>query len=248
MVTKSLRFMIALGSLINFKTWRTFLHTYEATKFDHDFSVSWSQAGEDLVVKEILDSIDKGRYLDIGAHHPSRFSVTRHLFQKNWSGVNVDANQDLLYEFMKKRPNDVNLNFCVGFEKHCSITIFREPAISSIAATWVDRFVQEGNQILEKRNVPGISLRRLIEENFQNGELDFLNVDIEGADLQALESGEFNNLEFRLWPKWVLLEAKAPISKSLEIDSVRLMINFGYEPYVALTNVLLLKRPNRISA
>ncbi len=245
MILKSLRFTRALIALLNPKTWGSFTQTFESTKFDYKFSVSWSQAGEDLVINEILNNVNRGRYLDIGAHHPSRFSVTRHLFQKNWSGVNVDANQDLLANFIKKRPTDINLNYCVGIEKVYRITIFKEPAISTIEATWVSRFMDEGNQVLEVRDVPGISLRRLIEENFQTGGLDFLNVDIEGADLEALESAEFNSLSFRLWPNWVLLEAKAPISRAVESESVKFMVNLGYEPYVSLTNALLLRKPVR---
>jgi FkbM family methyltransferase len=244
MIHRIFRFVRAISSLSQYKIWGTFTQTYELTKFDYRFSVSWSQAGEDLVINEILSGIDNGRYLDIGAHHPSRFSVTRHLFQKKWSGVNVDANRDLLSEFEVKRPHDVNLNYCVGLERDYRITIFKEPAISTIEATWVSRFKEEGNQILEVREVPGITLRRLIEENFQDSELDFLNVDIEGADLEALKSADFDVLEFRLWPKWVLLEAKAPISNAMKSGSVGLMIDLGYEPYVSLTNAMLLKKPN----
>lgn len=43
------------------------------TKFDHGFSVSWSQAAEDLAILVVLGDIQEGRYLDIGARHPTSF-------------------------------------------------------------------------------------------------------------------------------------------------------------------------------
>jgi hypothetical protein len=57
-----------------------FTRTYEQTNFDFDFHVSWSQGGEDLALLSIFLGQQGGVYIDVGAHHPSRFSVTRHLY------------------------------------------------------------------------------------------------------------------------------------------------------------------------
>jgi len=131
-VRKVIKGIKGLSLLLNPKTWGPFSEIASITKFDHAFSVSWSQGGEDLGLLSALMNVENGRYLDIGAHHPNRFSVTRHLNQRGWSGVNVDANSDLIPEFNKKRPRDRNIWSCVGLNDSYIFHIFDEPAISTM--------------------------------------------------------------------------------------------------------------------
>jgi FkbM family methyltransferase len=227
--------------LLNKRSWGPFTEAYETTKFDHAFSVSWSQAAEDLAIMPLLGRISNGKYIDIGAHHPSLFSVTRHLFQNGWSGVNVDANTQLIAIFDRERPNDKNLNACVGSKSEYKINIFDEPAISTISAEWTKRFESENNKVVDSRAVRGITLRSIFDLNFPSQSPDFLNIDIEGADFEALVSGDFASLEEFRKPKWVLLEALAPVSKSVATESVNYLIEQGYEQYLVLPYSTLLK-------
>ena len=48
-----------LISLVNPRVWGPLIHAYQRTRFDHDFSVSWSQCGEDLALVALLDSDKK---------------------------------------------------------------------------------------------------------------------------------------------------------------------------------------------
>jgi hypothetical protein len=100
-INKLLRFIRALCKILDLKTWGPFVEIAEVSGFDHAVSISWSQGGEDLALLSLL-GMELGSYLDIGSHHPSRFSVTRHLYQRGWSGVNVEANSALIPEFNKK--------------------------------------------------------------------------------------------------------------------------------------------------
>ena len=97
-VIKMIKSLLLLRSR---KTWGPFVESAQITKFDHAFTISWSQRGEDLALLSLFDGKQNGTYLDIGAHHPTRFSVTRHLYQLGWTGVNVDANQVLIDKFEK---------------------------------------------------------------------------------------------------------------------------------------------------
>jgi FkbM family methyltransferase len=243
MQNKPMRFIVALTCLLRKRSWGPFTEAFETSRFDHAFSISWSQAGEDLALMPILGKITNGRYLDVGAHHPSRFSVTRHLFQSGWSGVNVDGNVDLLREFEAQRPKDLSLNFCVGTQSSYTLNVFNETAISTVDSAWKSKFLSEDNAILESREVQGITLRTLIEKYFSNGDLDFLNIDIEGADLDALISADFSNLEFMLWPKWVLVEANAPLSVASQSAAVQHLHSFGYQIYLVLPYACLLQKP-----
>jgi len=93
---KGLRMIRALLTLINPKHWGPFVEAAETSGFDHGFTISWSQGGEDLALLTYLKETQNGSYVDVGAHHPDRFSVTRHLYQSGWSGVNLEANPAFL--------------------------------------------------------------------------------------------------------------------------------------------------------
>lgn len=233
--------MRALLSLGKRKSWGPFLEAFETTKFDHSFSISWSQAGEDLSILAILAKIERGRYLDIGAHHPTRFSVTRHLFQRGWTGVNVDGNVDLIGAFLQSRPLDTSLNYCVGNEKNYQLSVFDETAISTVNASWVEKFVEENNVRNTVRTVPGITLRELLDTYFPTTGPDLLNVDIEGADYEAISSGGLNSLPSIRKPTWILVETNAPLSRTLKTDTVQLLVTWGYEIWLVLPFACLLK-------
>ncbi len=235
------RLLRALLSLRKKSAWGPFVEAFETTKFDHGFSVSWSQAAEDLAILAALEVIEGGRYLDIGAHHPTRFSVTRHLFQRGWSGVNVDANADLIPNFLHARPLDISINYCVGDEREYQLSVFEETAISTVNQEWDAKFLQENNVRNSVRTVPGITLQKLLGEHFPTKGPDFLNIDIEGADLEALKSGNFNLLSRNLRPVWILVESKAPLANTVQNESVQLLVSWGYELWLILPFACLLK-------
>lgn len=208
------RLLKSLLLLLSPRTWGPFSLAASETRFDHSFTVSWSQCAEDLVVAQALESVQAGRYLDIGAHHPSRFSVTRKLFERGWSGVNVDANEMLLRAFKKSRPSDVSLNVAVGSETSYRLTIFEESAISTVDDKWRERFIAEQNKVGKTITVPGRTLRSILDEHFQVDGPDFLNLDIEGADLAAIVSGEFETLSKKRRPRMILVENPDPSDPS----------------------------------
>ncbi len=238
---KILRLFRSLVGLLNPRTWGPFTEVFEATKFDHAVSISWAQSGEDLALLSVLNQTEPGRYLDIGAHHPSRFSVTRALYQRGWRGVNVDANKDLLSRFESERPLDTNLNYCVGTLPEYQIAIFEEPAISTVSKEWEKKFLSEQQVIQEYRVVQGITLKELVKQYFQADQITFLNIDIEGADYDALLSLDLPNLTKSLWPHWIMVETAPPVAKALNHTSVSYLTDNGYSPFLVLPNASLLQ-------
>jgi FkbM family methyltransferase len=182
-----------------------------------------------------------GLFIDVGAHHPSRFSVTRHLYQTGWSGVNVDANQELIDAFNKKRPRDINLCVAVGLEPSYNFTIFEEAAISTLDSEWRDKFIDEDNIIAKEVVVQGRKLRSILDDFSPEHRIDLLSIDAEGSDLQVLQSIEFETLEKSRFPKWLLLEAAPPVSNALETPAVKLAIDWGYSPHMVLAYSTLLQ-------
>lgn len=182
-----------------------------------------------------------GLFIDVGAHHPSRFSVTRHLYQMGWSGVNVDANQELVDVFNKVRTRDVNLCAAVGLEAKYTFTIFEEAAISTLDSEWRKKFISENNKIVKEVEVEGRKLRSILDDFQPKERIDLLSIDAEGSDLQVLQSIEFETLEKSRFPRWLLLEAAPPVSNALQTPAVKLAIEWGYEPHMVLAMSTLLK-------
>lgn len=238
---KPLRFLIALSNLARKSSWGPFTEVSEATKFDHAMAVSWAQAGEDLALLHAVNGQKNGIYIDVGAHHPSRFSVTRHLYQLGWTGMNIDANQKLIDVFNKVRQKDINLCLAVGQEREYIFTIFEEPAISTLDNEWRDRFVRENNKIDKVVKIEGRKLRAILDDFRPTERIDLLTIDAEGSDLQVLQSLEFETLDKKRYPRWLLLEASPPISNALNTPSVKLAMEWGYEPQMVLAMSTLLK-------
>ena len=226
-MSKVIRGILALISLLNPRTWGPFLHAWDRTKFDHDFSVSYSQGGEDLALLHLLKKTN-GRYLDIGAHNPDRFSNTRLLYDKGWSGVNVEANPGLISAFNERRPRDLTLWACVGSETEFRFTIFQEPALSTSNNDWKEKFLSESQEIFEEIDVKGVTLHELIVKYFHEGDLDLLLVDAEGSDFDVISSGNFGDLPRNLLPNWIVVETPRPVEAALNEATVRYLQDHGY--------------------
>ena len=229
--------------ILNPKTWGQFVEISEVSGFDHTVFISWSQGGEDLALLPLLEK-EFGSYLDIGAHHPSRFSITRHLYQRGWCGVNVEANFVLIKEFNKKRKKDVNLWNAVGAEASYNLTIFEEPAISTVNLDWKEKFVLENQQISRIDKVPGITIREILDTYFYDKKCNLLTIDIEGADYEALRTIDFKTLNKTRYPDWILLETTPPVAAALKTESVIYAMENGYAPHLILPMSTLLKNAN----
>jgi len=237
------RFIKALFLIINPKTWGYFTTVAETSSFDSAVSLSWSQGGEDLALLSLVGA-EVGHYIDIGSHHPSRFSVTRHLYQRGWTGANIDANPALIPEFNKKRKNDINIWSAVGFESSYQLCIFEESAISTVNESWKEKFILANQKIVGVMEVPGITLREIIDTYFNDKKIKLLSIDIEGADFEALKTIDFKTLSKNQFPDWILLETKPPIKDALKTDSVAYAIENNYIPYLVLPMSTLLKNAN----
>jgi hypothetical protein len=75
---------------------------------------SWSQEGEDLILQRIFEGQTTGFYIDVGAHHPRRFSNTFSFYRLGWQGLNIDAMPGSMVAFEKDRPPDINLEIGIG--------------------------------------------------------------------------------------------------------------------------------------
>ena len=97
-------------------------------------TLSYSQEGEDLILKRLFDGQKKGLYVDVGAHHPKRFSNTYLFYKMGWRGINIDAMPGSMEKFKEVRPEDINIEAAIS-DKDELLTyyIFNESALNTFS-------------------------------------------------------------------------------------------------------------------
>lgn len=185
-------------------------------------NVYYSQEGEDILLKRLfINDGYKGFYVDIGAHHPTRFSNTYAFYLKGWCGINVEPNPDTFKLFTKKRPNDINLN--LGVAQKSSLLkyyMFDEPALNTFDEEMLEsRLKKTSYKHIKTIKVEVTPLSKIFDSYIlQNQQIDFLTIDVEGYDLDVLKSNDW--LKYR--PKWILVEEL----NLLDIESLDFPIHY----------------------
>ena len=169
------------------------------------FKKSYSQSGEDIIIKFIFDSLSiaKPSYIDIGAHDPFLISNTALFNELGSKGINIDPDDNLLEKFKAVRPEDINLNIGVGPEKSkMELYIMSEKALNTFSKKEAENCVKEGLEIIDTKSVNILTLNEIIIK-YNNGNFpDFLSLDAEGFDFDILKSINFNHY----YPKVICVE------------------------------------------
>jgi FkbM family methyltransferase len=162
----------------------------------------YSQFGEDIALLRLLPK--KGIYVDVGAHHPKRYSNTYLLFKQGWSGVNIDPNPETIRLFKAARPFDHNI--CVGIaEEAGTLTYYKfsDPAVNTFDEKESKRWREKswitylGTESVEVKPLKEVLSTLDIES------IDLLTIDAEGMDLSVLRSLDWE----RSAPRVVVVEA-----------------------------------------
>jgi FkbM family methyltransferase len=156
---------------------------------------SYSQEGEDRVVSFVLGAPSRGFYVDVGAHHPQRFSNTYAFYLRGWRGINIEARPGAMRDFKKTRPRDINVEAAISAETQSLIYFeFDEPALNTFSEETAARMLQLGRyKIVDRKTIRTRTLAEVLNEHMPVGQqIDFLTVDVEGLDEQVLRSNDWN--------------------------------------------------------
>ena len=148
--------------------------------------------GEDLIISELTKNINNGFYVDAGCYHPIHLSNTYLLYKKNWSGINIDISKFSIKLFDYMRPNDVNINSAVA-DTEGEISYFYQKKLSQLSTTRREISTERMQGLIKEKKIKSFKLNSLINNSkFKDRQIDFLNIDIEGADFEALKSLNYN--------------------------------------------------------
>jgi FkbM family methyltransferase len=164
----------------------------------------YSQSQEELIIRDFFRDRKNGVFLDVGCATPVIDSNTcyleRHL---GWSGIAVDALPEYAESWKRRRPNSRFFNYLVTDHADGVEPFYRSelPGISSVKKPIKGPGGKERS--FEEIQVPTITLTQLLEQNGIS-KIDFLTLDIEGAEPLALAGFDIN----RFTPQLVCIEAK----------------------------------------
>lgn len=168
--------------------------------------LSYSQEGEDLVLARILGELKSttGFFVDIGAHHPTRYSNTYYYYRRGWRGINVDALPGTKKLFQRVRPRDVTIECGVGEQAGVlRYFSFNEPALNTFSEEEAKKKERPPYHIINTLQIPVVTLKQILDENLPgNTAIDFLTIDVEGFDLEVISSNDWE----RYRPRVVLVE------------------------------------------
>ena len=192
-----------LRSLIPFPVRRNFI-SVSSLLVNAYSERSFSQEGEDLLLRRFFEKQTTGFYVDIGAHHPKLYSNTYFFYRRGWRGINVDATPGSMKPFRVFRPRDINLEVAVSSRTEpITLTTFNEPALNSFNVGEFDRRGSLEYAECRKVELRPRTLASLLEEYLEEGQqVDFLSIDVEGEDLNVLKSNDWGKFK----PKIVLVE------------------------------------------
>ena len=163
---------------------------------------SYAMDGEDLAIDQYIEKKEKGFYVDIGAHHPIHRNNTQLLFNRGWEGINIDVNQFSIDLFNFLRPDDLNLLTAIS-DQEGEITFYYQKKFSQLNTTDKKIAHEHFNGNFNERLVKCQSIHNiLINSKYKEVKIDFLNIDVEGAEMKVLRT-----LNFEIYdPKLICIE------------------------------------------
>ncbi len=158
---------------------------------------AYPQEGEDLVLLKLFQWKRNGFYVDIGAHHPLRYSNTAVLHDSfGWSGANIDPLPGTKELFDEYRPSDINIQAGVSNqEEQLTFYHFSPEAYYTFDAEKAKKLLNNGIELVNKQTIQVCTPDHIFEKyKIYDREVDLLNLDVEGLELGILQSFDWSRI------------------------------------------------------
>ena len=204
---------------------------------------SYSQEGEDMILRRLFENQKTGFYVDVGAHHPKRFSNTYFFYKLGWRGMNIDAMPNSMKSFDRIRPRDINIEKPISNKKQVlTYYAFNEPAINGFSKELSEERAGKDNpyRIIFTKDIETAKLSEILDSWLPaNQEIDFLSIDVEGLDFMVLQSNEFQKYS----PKVVLIEILGSTFSEIQDNEISAYLkNYNYSLYSKALNTVIFIR------
>ncbi|MDB5321805.1 MAG: putative SAM-dependent methyltransferase [Phycisphaerales bacterium] len=191
---------------------------------------SYSQEGEDRILHRLFERRDSGFYVDVGAHHPRRFSNTNLFYQLGWRGINIDATPGVKALFDQLRPRDVTIEAAISRDgRELDLREYSDGALNTLTDSNSSPTAQAAYAITKVTRVTTRRLADVLREHMETGQhIDFMSVDVEGMDLEVLEGNDWT----RYRPRYLLVECFGASLSEVERSPIGIFLRAqGYEAF-----------------
>lgn len=201
--------------------------------------LSYAQEGESLILNRFFGPREEGFFVDIGAHHPKRFSNTYSFYKSGWRGINIEPTPGARDLFERLRPEDINLAVAVAeTDGKQDFYMFSEPALNTFSAELASDYRDTGCQLVEIQSIATRRLDSLLHECKVDRPIDFMSIDVEGYELPVLQSNDWS----RYRPKVLIVEIlDFDLKRASEYPVHQFIIDEGYELFAKTYNTSFYK-------
>ena len=180
----------------------------------------YSQANEEVIIRDFFDDRRGGFFLDIGSAAPIVDSTTYYLEKHlGWSGIGVDALSDYADGWAQERPRSKFFAFLVTDRSGASGTFYKSPGLGLSSASREQASGKMFGPEMETTEiqVPMVTLDELLDSQGVT-KVDLVSMDIEGHEPKALAGFDIE----RFQPDLLVIEGQSE-------EVLRYMRDHGYE-------------------
>ena len=184
-----------------FKILKKFYLFYNLYIRNRKYLNNGSQFGEDKFLYNLFEKNYVGKYLDVGCFHPTKHNNTSLFYKNGWQGINIDLNPLTIDLFNFMRPNDININTAISSEESEKTLFFlsennTQNTLSENQLLFLKKHHNLRDDEIIKKKIKTRRLDNILEENnFHN--IDFMNLDVEGHELEVLKTINFKKTKLK---------------------------------------------------
>ena len=150
----------------------------------------YSQGNEETLIRAFFQDRRGGFFLDVGASHFQNDSTTYYLEKHlGWRGIAVDALEEFREDYERFRRGTQFFAFFVTNQAGAPRDFFRYARDTRISSGSLDQLrglPRVKDRHIETIKVPSATLNQLLHAQ-KVDKVDFVSLDIEGSELEALE-------------------------------------------------------------
>lgn len=193
---------------------------------------SFAQQGEDLILDRIItrvlnwDTNKNYNYIDVGAYDAIDHSVTYLLYLRGWKGVVFDPSITTEKSFRFWRKRDKFIRAVVGDEDNTKVNFYIPNSSNGDKSLTSSKYPpKEKIENYKKLTFNQVNLNNELKRQGIN-KVDFLNLDVEGAELEIINSFDFEFFK----PSIIAIEIHGNnIEKWLQTDEAKTILSKGYQ-------------------
>ncbi len=176
-----------------------------------------------------IDLEKGGVYVDVGAHHPKRFSNTLFFYELGWDGINIDPNEGTENLFNKSRPRDKTIEIALGEQPgKQEFFTYDESALNSLKDRETELadtpYVSSGAKMVEVSTLKDV-MAQFFPDTIPHP--NFLDIDVEGHELEVLKGNDWSKFRF----SYVLVEQKlSSLASCVNCPVTEYLEELGYKP------------------